>query len=150
LILLAAMAVRNRWPDKVTSVPDDDPRMNAAMEKARTTLDSFIAALASPKPNQSDFAVKKAFADGDDVEVMWVSSVRYDGKVFRGRLSNEPRKVRTVRMGQSVEVPPSEIADWMYMEDGRFVGAYTLRVLRETLSPGERAAFDREVRFADE
>ncbi len=151
LTVLAAAVSRDRPPDRVTSVSDDDPRMNAAMEKARATLDRFIAALASPGPGRTDFGVKMAFADGERVEVMWVSPVHDDGEVFRGPLSNEPGTVRTVRMGQVVEVPRARVADWMYRDaDGRYVGSYTLRVLRETLPPGERAAFDREVRFADE
>jgi uncharacterized protein YegJ (DUF2314 family) len=147
---LAAAFGSHRWSDRVTSVSDDDPRMNAAMDKARSTVDSFIAALTSPKPGQSEFAVKMAFTDRDKTEVMWIAPVSYDGKMFRGTVSNEPQSVFTVKMGQTVTVEPSGIADWMYSQDGKLVGAYTLRVLRETLSPGERAEFDREVRFIDE
>ena len=120
------------------------------MDKARSTVNSFIAALTSPKPGQSEFAVKMAFTDRDKTEIMWIAPVSYDGKMFRGTVSNEPQSVFTVQMGQSVTVEPSGIADWMYLEDGKMVGAYTLRVLRDTLSPGERADFDRKFQFIDE
>jgi len=47
----------------MTYVAPDDPRMNAAMAKARDTVNTFISALKSPKAGQSDFAVKMAFTD---------------------------------------------------------------------------------------
>jgi uncharacterized protein YegJ (DUF2314 family) len=153
LIVLALMvaAWRNqRWSDKFTQVADDDPRMNTAIDKARSTVDAFIAALNSPKSGQSQFSIKMAFTDGDHTEHMWLTPVRYDGKTFRGTLSNEPRTVRTVMMGQGATVSASEISDWMYLENGKLVGAYTLRVLRDTLAPAERREFDRNVQFIDE
>jgi len=38
----------------------------------------------------------------------------------------------------------------MYLEHGKLVGGQTLRVLRETLPPSERADFDKKVQFLDE
>ena len=53
-------------------------------------------------------------------------------------------------MGEQAAVAPSKISDWMYLEHGKVVGGHTLRVLRETLSPSERADFDKQVQFRDE
>ena len=91
-----------------------------------------------------------AFSDGADTEFMWLAPVRYDGKSFHGSVSNVPRTVKNVREGQPAVVLATEIGDWMYLEDGKVVGGHTLRVLRETLTPRERAQFDQEVKFLEE
>jgi uncharacterized protein YegJ (DUF2314 family) len=136
--------------DKVTYVAADDARMNAAIEKARSTVNTFIAALKSPKPSQSAFSVKMAFTDGADIEHMWLTPVTYDGTSFQGTVDNEPEKVKNVKMGQRVSVTPSKISDWMYVENRKLVGGQTLRVLRDSLTPAERADFDKSVPFVIE
>jgi uncharacterized protein YegJ (DUF2314 family) len=136
--------------DKVTYVADDDPRMNAAMVKARSTVNTFIAALKSPQPGQSAFSVKMAFTDGTNTEHMWLTPVSYDGTQFQGTVNNEPEKVNTVKLGQKVTVAPSKISDWMYVENQKLVGGLTLRVLRDALTPAERVDFDKGVPFVIE
>jgi uncharacterized protein YegJ (DUF2314 family) len=136
--------------DNVVDVAHDDPRMNAAMEKARSTVGTFIASLKSPKPGQSAFSVKLAFTDDGTVEHMWLVPVSYDGHVFHGTVNNEPEKLKTVKMGDEVTVAPSKISDWMYVENRKLVGGYTLRVLRDALTPAERADFDKSVPFVVE
>jgi uncharacterized protein YegJ (DUF2314 family) len=136
--------------DKVTYVADDDSKMNAAIEKARSTADTFITALNSPKANQTAFSVKMAFTDGGNTEHMWLTPVSYDGTKFVGTVGNEPEKVKNVKLGQKVSVGPSEISDWMYVENRKLVGGYTLRALRDAMSPKERAEFDKSVPFVVE
>lgn len=136
--------------DRLTTVADDDPQMNAAMDKARSTVNTFIAALQSPQPGQSGFTVKMPFSDGPHTEHMWLEPVSFDGKQFHGTVSNEPETVKNVKMGQKAVVSASRISDWMYRENGKIVGGYTVRVLRDTLSPSERADFDKKVQFAGE
>jgi len=138
----------NQYPaDRVTKVADDDPRMNAAMGKARSTVSSFLAALQSPQPGQSGFTVKTAFSDGSNTEHIWLGPVSYDGETIHGTVRNAPTTVKSVKMGQYAAVPPSRISDWMYLDHGKVVGGHTLRVLRETLLPRERADFDKKVQF---
>jgi uncharacterized protein YegJ (DUF2314 family) len=143
VVVLAGIGCSKKQPaDKVTYVPEGDTRMNAAIEKARATVPTFLAALKGPKPGQSAFSVKMAFTDGKDTEHMWLTPVSFDGTTFRGTVNNEPEKVKTVRLGQKVTVAPSEISDWMYVENRKLVGGYTLRVLRDAMTPAERADFD--------
>jgi uncharacterized protein YegJ (DUF2314 family) len=133
--------------DKVTYVADDDPRMNAAMDKARSTVKTFTAALKSPKAGQSAFSIKMGFTDSGNTEHMWLTPVTFDGSKFTGTVNNEPEKVKTVKMGQKVTVAPDKISDWMYIENRKLVGGETLRVLRAALTPAERADFDKSVPF---
>lgn len=116
LVALALSGCGKEHPaDKVTYVADDDPRINAAIEKARSTVKSFTAALKSPKAGQSGFSIKMAFTDGDHIEHIWLTPVSFDGTRFTGTVSNEPEGVRSVKMGQKVSVAPDEISDWMYI-----------------------------------
>ena len=121
--------------------------MNSAMDTARATVGAFITALKSPRSTQTAFSVKAPFTDGKSVEYMWLVPVTYDGKTFHGEINNTPEKVTTVKLGQSVTVDPSKIADWMYIDNGTLVGGYTTRALRDSLSPKERAEFDKTIPF---
>jgi uncharacterized protein YegJ (DUF2314 family) len=136
--------------DRITEVPRDVPRMNAAIEKARSTVNAFIGALRSPNPGQSGFSVKVPFTDGDNTEDIWLAPVVFDGTDFQGTVHNKPETVKTVKMGQKVTVAPYKISDWMYIEKGKLVGGQTLRVLRDTLTPAERADFDKSMPFVIE
>jgi uncharacterized protein YegJ (DUF2314 family) len=133
--------------DKVTLIEDDDPRMSAAIDKARDTVKTFITALKAPKAGQKAFSVKMAFSDGDQVEHMWLSPVTFDGKVFQGTVNNDPQMVSNVKIGQKVTVEPGDISDWMYVENRKLVGGYTFRVMRDAMSAKERKEFDRSVPF---
>jgi len=150
LAVVAGCGDRGGTPDRVIDVAQDDPKMNAAMDKARSTVGTFTAALASPKPSQKSFTVKVPFTDGTKTEHMWLSPVRFDGKKFHGTISNDPERVSHVKNGDSAEVEPSKISDWMFVDEGKLVGGYTLRVLRDSMSPAERAEFDKSVDFVVE
>jgi uncharacterized protein YegJ (DUF2314 family) len=53
-------------------------------------------------------------------------------------------------MGQKVSVEPAKISDWMFVEDRKLVGGYTIRVLRDSVPASERAEFDKSVPFVIE
>jgi uncharacterized protein YegJ (DUF2314 family) len=148
VLLIAATAGCRKTPaDKVTMVAEDDPKMTAAIAQARSTVNTFLTALRSPKPSQASFSVKMAFTDGKNTEHMWLSDVTYDGRAFHGVVNNDAELVSNVRLGQQASVEPAQISDWMYVENGKLVGGYTLRVLRDAMTPQERADFDRSVPF---
>jgi uncharacterized protein YegJ (DUF2314 family) len=128
-------------------IDDDDPRMIAATEKARATAADFAKAMAAPQPNQKGFAVKMPVSDGKATEYVWISGLSFDSQSFRGRLDNRPGGVTGVKIGDKLAVKASELSDWMYVEDNRLVGGYTLRVLRESLSPEARVRLETQVPF---
>lgn len=150
LALAFAGCGKDRPADKVAYVADDDPGMNAAMGTARANVNTFVAALQAPRPGQSAFSVKAAFADGGVTEHMWLMPVTYDGTNFQGVVNNEPEQITSVKMGATVTVGPDKISDWMYVERGKPVGGQTLRVLRDGFTPAERAEFDKSVPFVVE
>lgn len=142
--------VKREGQPPVTYVADDDPKMVAAIKKSRSTVGQFVTALSNPKPSQSAFSVKVPVEDGDKREHMWITPVRYRNGTFFGTISNEPVKVTTVKNGDKMEVAKDQISDWMYIENKRLKGGYTLRVMRDRMPEKERAEFDRSIPFTIE
>ncbi len=137
---------REGQPDYV-HVADKDPEMDKAIQTARESVDTFIAALKAPAAGQGNFTVKKPFKDGEQVEHIWLSNASFDGTQFSGRVDNEPVDVKNVKMGQTTTAAKDETSDWFYIENGKLIGGYTIRVLYSQMSPAERKDFDAHVGF---
>lgn len=134
---------REGQPD-IDYVASEDKAMNAAIQKARATFGTFIVAFSKRKANQNSFAIKQKFTDANGSEHMWIGSLKFDGKSFRGRLNNEPYEVKTAKLGDNISVDSKELSDWMYIENGKLVGGYTIRVLTNKMSPSERKSIEKE------
>ncbi len=133
-------------PDYV-KIEDADADLSKAVQKARKSVGKFIKALGSPNKEQSRFAVKKPFVQGEKVEHIWLRDVTYDGKVFHGVVDNVPNEITGVRLNDKVTAAPGEISDWMYVENGALVGGYTTRALCSTLSPANKRQFCKQAGF---
>jgi uncharacterized protein YegJ (DUF2314 family) len=44
-------------------------------------------------------------------------------------------------------VKPKEISDWLYIDNGKLVGGYTVRAHYNELSPQQKQEFDRDADF---
>jgi len=137
-------AVRKREdnPD-VYDVPSEDGAMAWGIEKANLTLGYFQQSLARPRPDQQYFSVKAEIHDGPNVEHIWLTEPHFDadGNMF-GTVGNEPIDVRNVRLGEKIGVAPGKISDWMILENGRLIGGYTIRAVRDGLQGKALAQFD--------
>jgi uncharacterized protein YegJ (DUF2314 family) len=131
-------------------VQTDDPLMTEALAEARSTVEQFIHALQNPKPSQPHFSVKIPISEGDDVRHIWLDSVQFQDGKFTGIVGNEPGTMTAISVGDRVSAAPEEISDWMYVEDGKLIGGFTLRVIRDGMSERERFEFDRCMPFAIE
>jgi uncharacterized protein YegJ (DUF2314 family) len=142
--------VRREGRPDIIRVADDNPAMSRAIERARSSAEEFIRALQDPPIGADAFSVKLLITDpgNDEGEPIWLFPVRYENGSFFGNVNNEPDAVKSVRVGQEVEVAPDRISDWMYIQDGKLIGGFTIRVLRDGMSPSERAEFDRNMPFA--
>ena len=127
--------------DETVMVRKEDPDMNAARGKARATLDSFLAANASPAPGSRAYSIKVKVSDGEAVEHFWVKKFRRDGDGFAGAIDNAPEIVHTVRLGQEIRFARSEISDWMYIDNGKMKGNFTACALLMRETPAEREKF---------
>lgn len=143
----ARPVIQGDGDDSVVRVASDDPGMKAAISKARETSQQFITVLGAPQPNQSGLSVKQAVQDGEHTEHFWLSDVEFRDGRFYGNIANDPQLVHNVSFGQATSVAPGEISDWMYVEDGKLVGGYTIRAMRDAMSPEERQELDAGLPF---
>jgi len=86
--------------------------------------------------------VKERFFEGNEVEQIRLSDVRLIGQCFQGRVDNKPQKIRGLKLGQLVSVNPNEISDWLYVDNGKLVGGYTVRAHYNELFPQQKQEFD--------
>lgn len=128
----------------VVNVANDDIRMNWAIEKARATLHYFQNSLIAPESNQQYFSVKVLIEDGSNNEHLWLTTPSFDdeGNLF-GVVGNKPVYVTSVHEDQRIGIDSQFISDWMIIEDGRLIGGYTIRAIRDGLPEAERLDFDR-------
>ncbi len=131
-------------------VTGSDPELSAARDQAEATVDQFIAALKNPTPSQSSFSIKLVVQDQDNIEHLWLNPVRYQDGSFYGTVNNAPITITTIRLGDEVGVVADQISDWMFVDNGKLVGGYTIRAMREKMSDDEREALDRQLEFTIE
>lgn len=139
LLLLCCVGCSETPDTLVTSSDYDETEMKAAIDRARSTVDTFINELATP--TGEDHAVKVAVKDNDDIEHFWMNDVSFRDGEFQGTINNEPGLVTNIKIGQSYTVKKDEISDWMFMRDSKMHGNYTMRPLLKTMPEEESAAF---------
>lgn len=127
------MEVRSRKdnPD-VLNISSQDERMNWGMEKARLTLHYFEDCLKNPIPGQGYFSIKVKIEDQGMVEHIWLNDPSFDesGNLF-GVVGNVPIDITNLELGKKIGIQRELISDWMIIENGRLIGGYTIRAMRE-------------------
>ncbi len=144
---------QNASQSNIVDVSTEDEKMNWAMEKAQITLHYFEECLVNPKPNQQYFSIKVKIVDEPNVEHIWLTNPEFDdeGNLF-GVIGNEPSMVKTVSLNQKIGIEKSLVSDWMIIENGRLIGGYTIRAIRDNLPESELQDFDKNLggMFVDE
>jgi uncharacterized protein YegJ (DUF2314 family) len=129
------------------SVAEDDREMNAAMQRARAEVTVFVERLQRPQATDRNFSVKVPLRDGDQVEHFWLDDVRHEDGVFHGTLGNDPELVHGHEYGEPVSVSTKDISDWMFVDHDHLVGGFTIRVIRDRMSPADRAELEKGLDF---
>lgn len=129
-------------------VASDDEAMNHAVETAKATVQTFVAAYEAKRPGTSQFTVKKPFpTPGGGKEHMWIEvTALQDGQVT-GLVANDAEETKQVNFGDVVKFPITEITDWQFREGRKVIGGYTLRYFVDRMSPAEKAEFLKSVDF---
>jgi uncharacterized protein YegJ (DUF2314 family) len=115
--------------DKTINVPNTDPVMNAAIEKARGTLPKFWGRLAKPEEGDDYFAIKLKLTDGENTEHFWCDNVSGTQASATCTIGNDPQLVMTVKAGERVTIDPFKVSDWMIRSNGKIEGGQTIRAL---------------------
>ncbi len=130
-----------------------DADIEAAIKKSRATVGKILDALKSPSAGQSQFLVRREFPTDKPGkrQILIVNDLSYDGKLLHGRLDD-----RTAQPGSGaprdglIAFPPEEICDWMFNENGKAVGGYMLRVLKQKMTEKEWSSYGKIITFAEE
>ena len=141
--------------DQIRLVEGDDPQMNQAYKRARSTFKYFWRELMWERqrivPAMVMSNVKVCCEDspeqsqqhGNGAEHMWIGEVGFDGKAISGTLLNQPNWLVSYTEGQQVKLPANKISDWMYVyADDKVHGAFSVQVLRFKMGKGERKQHD--------
>lgn len=149
-------AMSESQPSQVFLFDNTDPEMQRAYEQARTTFRYFWREIAWEKrrivPALDLAYIKASFSDSEqaapvpgkaEVEQMWINEIDFDGEIVSGVLLNAPNWLKTVKAGDSVQMPLDHISDWMYAIGGDVYGAYTVNLMRSRMSERERREHDR-------
>ncbi|MEO8535791.1 MAG: DUF2314 domain-containing protein [Flavobacterium sp.] len=126
----------------IYNVESEDKEMNAAIQKANQTLSNFNIALSNPKAENQ--ALKVQFVQSGVTEHMWVGTIEFKDGKYSGILDNEPEYITEYKVGDKIDIDISKISDWMYLENGKLFGGYTMKLLRNRMTDEERKQFDEE------
>ncbi len=112
--------------DSAVEMSDEEPVMQKAMERARTSLDDFLRKAGAPPPDTEYYSVKVRVREGESLEYLWLSNLKTQGELWSGRIDNVPM-IRSVKKGQSYSFARSEIVDWTYIDKSKkkVVGNFT-------------------------
>lgn len=132
--LVAAMR-EGHWIDRLEILaepvlhlrPVDDPALAAAAEEARARFDEFVRAFDAAAG--AGFSAKFPFAEGEDVEHMWIAVESINGDAILGTLGNEPGVITNIAEGDPVTRTLDELEDWLYMDGEAMVGGFSVRVM---------------------
>lgn len=137
LLLTLSGCTTNNASDSLIVGGYDEEEMDAAIARARSEIDSFIAEMS--KGTGTDFSVKVGIEDKEETEHFWLKDIVYRNGKFEGVIDNDPGLISNVKRGQRWSAKQSEISDWLFMRGGKMYGNYTLRPLLKTM-PEEKAA----------
>jgi uncharacterized protein YegJ (DUF2314 family) len=134
-------------PSTLTKFEKEDAGMNAAIEQARGTVETFITRVGQPATERDMVNVKIAMrTETGGSEHFWCDSVTYENGVFSANIANEPGS-RLYKFGQRVEAKQRELSDWMFVENGKLVGGYTLRYMYSLMPESKKQEFRQSVPF---
>jgi uncharacterized protein YegJ (DUF2314 family) len=118
-----------------------DLELDAAIEQARRSLDTFIETIATPHPDRPFVAVKvRFFPSSESPQDIWVDEVTYSDGVFRGNMGDDIPSLK-LELGKKITIQEKDVIDWMVVQDGKLIGGYTIRLAVKRMSPEERERF---------
>ncbi len=122
VVLFTACARRDKG-----YVEDSDPEMATAIAKAQETLPQFWQVFDRREHGESNFVLVVRITDQGRIEHFFTTDFeRHEGKTMV-TISNAPKIVASVKLGDRIEIPAADITDWHYMRDGKYIGMFTIK-----------------------
>ena len=123
--------------DNIVLVDSDDAAMEAAISRARATLDQFLALYGNPPGGAERFKLKVRFSSPRGTEHMWVTPFHQTETGFAGTLADDPEYATDLKNGQEVSFLRDAISDWGYVLNGKQKGSFTVCVLFKKMPAAE-------------
>lgn len=127
--------------ENIAMVSTDDKEMASAILEARETFDIFWEAFTDKKGKGENFSIKYPFETENDFEHIWLNEISFQSNKIRGIVNNEPQDTKKIRMGETVEIDPKQISDWMYFENGKLRGGKTMILLINRMPEDQRKVY---------
>jgi uncharacterized protein YegJ (DUF2314 family) len=109
----------------IFQVPDDDPLMKQAVQKAHEAWPQFVAAYEATAGQ--NFAVMAPITRDGNTEFIWITVTTLEGDLVYGELANEPGNLGSLKLGSKVSAPVAELNDWGYVDpQGEMQGCFTV------------------------
>ena len=151
LTLLLLVCAHSHADDKIADhyqmVSVQDKNMALAMEKARGTLDRFLAIAKNPPSGATGFKLKVMMSDDNGVEHFWMRPFREVNSRFVGTLANKPEIVKSVEWGNEYAFNREQISDWGYEQGGKQIGSFTVCALFTSMPKEEVARYKKDYGF---
>jgi len=134
-----SVEARNVEPAQtVIEQPSEDEALVRARALARASFGDFWTRVSQDRTGLDAISVKVSIPHGRGVEHLWMTGCEAHGSdMFECAVSNEPQHVK-LRLGVRYRFHGDAISDWMYRQDGKIHGGYSLRALLPTM-PAEQA-----------
>ena len=109
-----------------------DQSLEACIAEARRRWPEFVSAYKAKAASEVPFIVKAAFTHEGNTEHMWITVYGIEPEYVHGHLVNEPFHHPHLKKGALVEVPVTDVSDWIFMApDGSPVGNFTGAAVNE-------------------
>ncbi len=133
----------------------EDKEMLEAINSAQSNFQLFVNAIDEDNrrilPVLEDALVKYAFPATKGkvkVEHMFLSNIKIVEDHLTGVLVSEPMYTNKVKPGQTVEIDPSRVSDWLYVINGVGTGGFTFKVMYSKFSEQEKKLYGNEPPFS--
>ena len=126
--------------DRIVMSKEGDKALDAAIQNAISELPLFWDRFAHPKPgdDSDSFSVKVQIGDTNGYEFFFLGDIKRNGDHVSGVIDAKPQIVKCVKLNQRIEVPITEVIDWLFMSNGKMKGNFTTRALIKDIPKEDR------------
>lgn len=122
-------------------------------KEAQQTFDDFKLALSMKDTTTTNFMIQQKFPipKSELKEGIWVSDIVNNNDTLKGVVNSQVQYIKELKMGDTIIIDPTKIGDWMYYKADKMIGGFTIKYLRNKMTPEQRATYDEQfkVKFED-
>ena len=127
------------------AIRGSDPAYQQTVRDAQASLPEFRGLLQSEHTAQWYPCIKTRVTAGEHSAFIWLSVVEVLPSGFVASVFEIPWEFEGIGVGDEMEVPDTDVMDWMINRDGELHGGFSLRYQRSKLPPEKRAGFDEHI-----